>query len=85
MTIIPVHHEKHLAYAQEIQKLADLNGFRCKIDARNEKLGYRIREAQTKKIPLQIVIGDGEEVVQRQVYLQAAHLHLFSQFFRERI
>jgi len=60
MTIIPVHHEKHLAYAEEIQRLADANGFRCKIDARNEKLGYRIREAQTKKIPLQIVIGDGE-------------------------
>ena len=30
------------------------------VDARNEKLGYRMREAQIKKIPVQIVIGDGE-------------------------
>lgn len=60
MTIIPVHHEKHLEYAQKIQALCEENKFRSKIDARNEKLGYRIREAQTKKVPVQIVIGDGE-------------------------
>lgn len=35
-------------------------GFRSKSDARNEKLGYRIREAQLAKIPYQLVIGDGE-------------------------
>lgn len=60
MTIIPVHHEKHLEYAQKVQALCEENKFRSKIDARNEKLGYRIREAQTKKVPVQIVIGDGE-------------------------
>ncbi len=60
MTIIPVHHQEHLEYAQKIQALCEEHGFRSKIDARNEKLGYRIREAQTKKIPVQIVVGEGE-------------------------
>ena len=35
-------------------------GMRVEIDARNEKLGYRVREAQINKIPYQIVVGDGE-------------------------
>ena len=35
-------------------------GVRASLDARNEKLGYRIREAQTSKVPVQIVVGDGE-------------------------
>ncbi len=60
MTIIPVHHELHLDYANELLRLCEENGFRCKVDARNEKLGYRLREAQTKKVPVQVVIGDGE-------------------------
>jgi threonyl-tRNA synthetase len=60
VTIIPVHHELHLPYANEIMKMLEVNGVRCKLDNRNEKLGYRIREAQTKKIPMQLVLGDGE-------------------------
>lgn len=60
VTIVPVHHELHLSYANEIQKMLQDNGVRCTIDNRNEKLGYRIREAQTKKIPMQLVLGDGE-------------------------
>ena len=36
-------------------------GMRVEVDARNEKLGYRVREAQIKKIPYQIVVGEGEE------------------------
>ena len=35
-------------------------GFRVDVDERNEKLGYRLREAQIKKIPVQLVVGDGE-------------------------
>lgn len=58
--IIPVHHEKHLEYATKIEELLKNNGIRCKLDARNEKLGYRLREAQTHKIPVQLVLGDGE-------------------------
>ena len=36
-------------------------GIRVELDDRNEKLGYRIREAQTSKIPVEIVVGDGEK------------------------
>jgi len=35
-------------------------GIRVELDERNEKLGYRLREAQINKIPVQLVIGDGE-------------------------
>jgi Threonyl-tRNA synthetase len=35
-------------------------GVRASLDDRNEKLGYRIREAQTNKVPVEIVVGDGE-------------------------
>ena len=59
--VVPVHYEKHLAYAEKVNEMLVQNGFRSKLDARNEKLGYRIREAQLAKIPYQIVLGDGEE------------------------
>lgn len=69
--VIPVHHEKHVLYAKEIhEELCNL-GFRSKLDARNEKLGYRIREAQLAKIPYQVVIGDGE-MEQRTVTIRLA-------------
>ena len=35
-------------------------GIRCTLDDRNEKLGYRVREAQTNKIPVEVVVGDKE-------------------------
>ncbi len=58
--VVPVHYEKHADAANKInEKLLSL-GFRSKADTRNEKLGYRIREAQLAKIPYQLVIGDGE-------------------------
>lgn len=60
IVIIPVHHENHLDYAKQIEAKLNEFGMRVKIDARNEKLGYRIREAQTHKIPVQLVIGEGE-------------------------
>lgn len=59
--VVPVHHEKHLAYAEKINEQLVSLGFRSKVDARNEKLGYRIREAQIAKIPYQLVLGDGEQ------------------------
>lgn len=58
--ILPVNNEYHLAYANEIYKMLDEEGIRVSLDAREEKLGYRMREAQTKKIPYQLVIGDKE-------------------------
>ena len=67
--IIPVHHEQHLAYAEEVAKLFRENGFRVHVDARNEKLGFRIREAQTGRIPVQFVVGEGE-IAERSVNIR---------------
>ena len=58
--IIPVHYEKHAEYAEKLNEKLLALGFRSKADTRNEKLGYRIREAQLAKVPYQLVIGDGE-------------------------
>lgn len=60
VVIVPVHHERHLDYAKELEAMLLTKGVRVKVDGRNEKLGYRVREAQTHKIPMQIVVGDGE-------------------------
>ena len=58
--ILPVNNQFHLDYANEVLKELDDLGIRASLDAREEKLGYRMREAQTKKIPYQLVIGDKE-------------------------
>lgn len=58
--VIPVNNNHHLDYAKELtDKLINL-GFRVEADYREEKLGYKIREAQTQKIPYQLVLGDNE-------------------------
>jgi threonyl-tRNA synthetase len=60
LKVIPVQNDLHQAYAKEVAaKLAD-HDFRVEMDLRDEKLGYKIREAQTKKIPFQLVLGDKE-------------------------
>ena len=59
--ILPVNNEYHLEYANEIYKKLDDLGIRASVDSREEKLGYRMREAQTKKIPYQLVLGDKEK------------------------
>ena len=58
--VIPVNNELHLAKAQELEKRFRDNGIRITVDDREEKMGYKIREAQTKKIPYTIIIGDEE-------------------------
>ena len=55
--VIPVA-PSHLEYAEKIADLLKAKGVRVSIDNRNEKLGYRIREAQTSKIPVELVVGD---------------------------
>ena len=55
--VVPVHYERHAQAANAINEKLLAMGFRSKSD---EKLGYRIREAQLAKIPYQLVIGDGE-------------------------
>ena len=59
--VIPVHQEKHLEYAEKVVEKLKAAGMRVQLDARNEKLGYRVREAQMSKVPYQIVLGDGEQ------------------------
>ncbi len=60
VNIVPVSNEHHLEYAKEILAKLKEKNIRAKLDDRNEKLGYRIRESQTKKIPITILIGDKE-------------------------
>jgi threonyl-tRNA synthetase len=58
--IIPVS-QVHLNYCLKVQKELKNQGIRVKIDDRNEKLGYKVREAQLGKIPYMLVLGDKEE------------------------
>jgi len=58
--LIPVSPQIHGEYAHKLQREMELAGVRCDVDDRDEKLGYRMRESQVKKIPLSIVIGDNE-------------------------
>ena len=60
INIIPVNNEHHLDYAKELQVKLDSAHIRVKVDDRDEKLGYKMRESQTKKIPLTIILGDKE-------------------------
>ena len=60
VNIIPVNNEYHLDYCNEIYKLLDDNNIRVKLDDREEKLSYKMRESQTKKIPLSLILGDNE-------------------------
>ena len=60
VSILPVNNEYHLEYAEEVyQMLRDL-GVRAELDSRDEKLGYRMRESQIKKVPVSIVLGNNE-------------------------
>lgn len=61
INIIPVNPELHLEYADKICKLLKDNNIRVEVDDRNEKIGYKMRESQTKKIPLTLVLGDNEK------------------------
>jgi threonyl-tRNA synthetase len=58
--LIPVNNEAHSDYVNEVAKILRNLDVRVEIDNRDEKLGYKIREAQTKKIPYQLVVGDAE-------------------------
>ncbi|RFU70719.1 threonine--tRNA ligase [Peribacillus saganii] len=58
--VIPVSPEAHLDYAKEVQEKLQAEGFRVDLDGRDEKIGYKIREAQMQKIPYMLVVGDNE-------------------------
>jgi len=57
--VIPVT-ERHVAYAADVAIALKAKGVRVTVDDRNEKLGYKIREAQVQKIPYMLVVGDKE-------------------------
>ena len=58
--ILPISTEKHAGYANEVAEKLDAMGFRVEVDDRNEKIGYKIREAQMQKTPYMLVVGDKE-------------------------
>ncbi len=58
--VIPVNNLYHLEYAKEVLAKLQAFGIRASIDDRNEKMNYKIREAQTSKIPYTLVLGDKE-------------------------
>ncbi|MDT2761268.1 threonine--tRNA ligase [Aerococcus urinaeequi] len=58
--LIPVNDEAHGDHVEEIRRRMKAVGMRVEVDNRNEKMGYKIREAQTQKIPYQLVFGDNE-------------------------
>lgn len=57
--VLPIS-EKHEAYAQSVLEKLRAAGLRATVDQRNEKIGYRIREAQLEKVPYMLVAGDRE-------------------------
>ena len=58
--IIPVNLDAHGEYAEKVRQELAKRGFRAEVDTRNEKMGYKIRESQTQKIPYTLVLGDDE-------------------------
>jgi len=60
LIVLPISDKNH-EYARKVYDRLCEAGFRCEIDERSEKIGYRIREAQLQKIPYMVVLGDKEE------------------------
>jgi threonyl-tRNA synthetase len=59
VVVIPIA-ERHHDYGRKVMSLLTEANIRTEIDDRNEKMGYKIRAAQTKKIPYMLVVGDKE-------------------------
>jgi threonyl-tRNA synthetase len=53
--------DRHQAYAQSVRQQLATAGIRVELDDRNEKIGYKIREWETKKVPYMLVMGDKEQ------------------------
>lgn len=58
--LIPVSSDVHLDYAEDVKEKLTMASFRVDVDSRDEKLGYKIREAQVQKVPYMLVLGDRE-------------------------
>ena len=68
--VLPVNNEYHLDYAKEVTELLKDKGFKVELDAREEKLGYRIREGQMEKVPYLLVLGNNERDEKTVTYRQ---------------
>lgn len=68
IVIIPVNHDAHLQYAKYLETLLRKKDIRVTIDDRDQKMNYKIRESQTKKIPYTIIVGDQEKENQKITY-----------------
>ena len=70
VVVLPIS-EKHHAYALSVVERLQQAGVRVEADLRNEKVGYKIREAQLQKVPYMLVVGD-KEMAERQVSVRGA-------------
>ena len=61
VNLLPVNNNFHLEYANELLELFKAHGLRTNLDDGNDKLGYRMRNSQVRKIPYTIVLGDHEK------------------------
>lgn len=59
--ILPISSERHMDYAKKVKAKLEEANIRVELDERNEKVGYKIREAQMQKIPYMLIVGDKEE------------------------
>lgn len=57
--------EKHTDYAEKLYNILKEHGFRVKLNAENEKIGYKIRQATVNKIPYMVIVGDKEKQTER--------------------
>jgi threonyl-tRNA synthetase len=57
--VLPIS-DKFAMYAEDISQMLKSQGIRCEIDKRDEKIGYKIREAQLEKVPYMIIVGQKE-------------------------
>jgi threonyl-tRNA synthetase len=60
VAVLPIT-ERHIAYARNVESKLASAGIRVELDVRNEKLGFKIREAEVRKVPVMLVVGDQEE------------------------
>ncbi len=59
VTVLPIA-DRHHDYAEQVKRSLEEKGIRTDVDYRNEKIGYKIREARLEKVPYMLIIGDAE-------------------------
>ncbi|HNC49903.1 MAG TPA: His/Gly/Thr/Pro-type tRNA ligase C-terminal domain-containing protein, partial [bacterium] len=59
IAVLPIS-DAHTSYAEQVKIALEKEKIRCQLDTRNEKIGYKIREAEMKKIPYILVVGEKE-------------------------